>query len=440
MDPAIFSDQFFKDAANRDFCNQEQLAQNKQFLSHTISTLLSANFSQDQLKAILQTMKKALCDLIDCEDAVRRERQLSPRPSVSEGMPLKQIIGNVLELARKNNVDFRIQSARSKKFQTLVHKVKPLAKGSTVPGATLLKPGSWVEATGMEFEIEGKKFSDHVYMFYFHNESSYWDDWSTKSDQYGVPYRSSYSFSDYIKNVVAPSLTAEQKSALIEKCSKIIEYYEDPELEPLRVLFDDQGRMLVRGDALNEWRAELTVEHPKSFREFLRARRPVSDESFQYVQGRDTPFIFVLTADKQLYISMKQKGSVQHTSLSRGRAVLSVGILAVDPSGGILRIEGHSGHYHPTLLNMMNMLEFLQNNNVNIDRLTVELFLTPGVKRGPGTLMSPGTIMNWVKQERATLIEHISEKDSAFSAETAKKMSYAELHQYAQRLEKKAFV
>ncbi|CAN4118632.1 unnamed protein product [Withania somnifera] len=72
----------------------------------------------------------------------------------------------------------------------------------------------------------------------------------------------------------------------------------------------------------------------------------------------EAKWIFVLSASKDLYVGMKQKGTFQHSSFLAGGATLSAGRLVIEY--GILKaVWPHSGHYLPTSENVDEFMTYL---------------------------------------------------------------------------------
>ncbi|EHA8586225.1 IQ domain-containing protein IQM2 [Cocos nucifera] len=102
----------------------------------------------------------------------------------------------------------------------------------------------------------------------------------------------------------------------------------------------------------------------------------VEDGKFMYKKSRqildtsegpkDAKWIFVLSTLKSLYVGQKQKGKFQHSSFLAGGATSSAGRLVVE--NGILKaVWPHSGHYRPTQENFQEFMNYLKENNVDLN-------------------------------------------------------------------------
>ncbi|XP_026657329.1 IQ domain-containing protein IQM2-like [Phoenix dactylifera] len=111
----------------------------------------------------------------------------------------------------------------------------------------------------------------------------------------------------------------------------------------------------------------------------------VEDGKFMYKKSRqildtsegpkDAKWIFVLSTSKSLYVGQKQKGTFQHSSFLAGGATSAAGRLVVE--NGILKaVWPHSGHYRPTEENFQDFMNYLMENNVDLN--DVQLSPTEG--------------------------------------------------------------
>lgn len=102
----------------------------------------------------------------------------------------------------------------------------------------------------------------------------------------------------------------------------------------------------------------------------------VEDGKFMYKRSReildtsegpkDAKWIFVLSTLKSLYVGQKQKGKFQHSSFLAGGATSAAGRLVVE--NGILKaVWPHSGHYRPTQENFQEFMNYLKENNVDLN-------------------------------------------------------------------------
>lgn len=79
----------------------------------------------------------------------------------------------------------------------------------------------------------------------------------------------------------------------------------------------------------------------------------------------ESPWIFVMSTLKKLYVGKKLRGTFQHSSFLAGGATSAAGKLTVQ-DGVLKTIWPYSGHYHPTEQNLSEMLNFLKENGVDI--------------------------------------------------------------------------
>ena len=421
---------FQSECQRRNFSDTSEYKNNKKFLSEAVSGLQAHKMGGKELGKTLSLFKEVIAKLSECEKSIE-----GPSPSTSNpkewDIPLRDLIRSVREVAKKEHVDFQVATSPVKRFQQVARSVMPIAKGANVPGTRLLKEECWLEALGIRFKIGDVEIQDHVYISFFTHRTPFWDDWLTKIDKQGIPYRSQYSFSEYFNTIAAPKLSEEEKARLIAESLQTLEYYNDPELSTLQVSFDAQGRAQTKGNALNEWTQILTSKSDfqlQSYREFLHQRDAPPLERPELVCGRGKePFAYVLTSDGILLIAMKQKGKTQHTSLSQGRAVLSAGFIHMNGDGTVVSLVGYSGHYVPTKTQMLNMLEFLQKQNVDVEKIRVEVRSADRTS----SLIEPGSVSAWIRAEREELIQQISTKDQALSETILTDMSYGELAELA---------
>ncbi|KAM0038469.1 putative IQ domain-containing protein IQM [Helianthus debilis subsp. tardiflorus] len=83
---------------------------------------------------------------------------------------------------------------------------------------------------------------------------------------------------------------------------------------------------------------------------------------------KDTKGIFVLSPSMVLYIGTKQKGKFQHSSFLAGGATISAGRVVI--RDGILEaVWPHNGHYRPTEENFDAFMSFLEQHNVDINKI-----------------------------------------------------------------------
>lgn len=93
----------------------------------------------------------------------------------------------------------------------------------------------------------------------------------------------------------------------------------------------------------------------------------------------ESPWIFVMSTLKKLYVGKKLRGTFQHSSFLAGGATSAAGKLTVQD--GVLKvIWPYSGHYHPTEQNLSELLNFLKENGIDIT--DVQMFSFSDDERG----------------------------------------------------------
>lgn len=86
-------------------------------------------------------------------------------------------------------------------------------------------------------------------------------------------------------------------------------------------------------------------------------------------------YIFVLTKDDKFYFVKKRKdelGRIQHSSLSSGRPIRSAGKVTIDTGGKLVALNNISGHYRPKSPQIINIVNYLANNNISLNSFQVE--------------------------------------------------------------------
>lgn len=93
----------------------------------------------------------------------------------------------------------------------------------------------------------------------------------------------------------------------------------------------------------------------------------------------ESPWIFVMSTLKKLYVGKKLRGTFQHSSFLAGGATSAAGKLTVQD--GVLKvIWPYSGHYHPTEQNLSELLNFLKENGIDVS--DVQMFSFSDDERG----------------------------------------------------------
>jgi hypothetical protein len=77
-------------------------------------------------------------------------------------------------------------------------------------------------------------------------------------------------------------------------------------------------------------------------------------------------YMYVLKYTKEFYVFKERRGEIQHISITLGEAVLGAGEIKIKDER-IVEINNLSGHYRPTRLQLMNVLEYLASFGVDVD-------------------------------------------------------------------------
>lgn len=81
--------------------------------------------------------------------------------------------------------------------------------------------------------------------------------------------------------------------------------------------------------------------------------------------------LYVMDTTGRLYVSGKEgEKSLKHSSFLAGAMTLAAGTLRVE-NGQVVQVSGRSGHYRPTVQQMLNVLERLRAYQVDLSKLTV---------------------------------------------------------------------
>ncbi|KAL6641890.1 hypothetical protein ACP70R_020071 [Stipagrostis hirtigluma subsp. patula] len=99
-----------------------------------------------------------------------------------------------------------------------------------------------------------------------------------------------------------------------------------------------------------------------------------SGEPLDTSQGpEEAKWIFVMSTAKRFYAGKKEKGVFQHSSFLAGGATLAAGRFTAE-NGVIKTIWAYSGHYKPSVENLSNFMNFLQENGVDLTEVEVDSF------------------------------------------------------------------
>ncbi|KAL6905629.1 hypothetical protein ACP4OV_003230 [Aristida adscensionis] len=100
----------------------------------------------------------------------------------------------------------------------------------------------------------------------------------------------------------------------------------------------------------------------------------LSGEPLDTRQGpKGAKWIFVMSTAKRLYAGQKEKGVFQHSSFLAGGATIAAGRFTAE-NGVIKSIWAYSGHYKPSVENLSNFMNFLEENGVDLKEVEVDSF------------------------------------------------------------------
>lgn len=122
-------------------------------------------------------------------------------------------------------------------------------------------------------------------------------------------------------------------------------------------------------------------EYEASFREgklYLKDA-PVDTATMNTYQGPGSA-IFVMGLDKKIYIGSHSISRFHHSSFLSGDATLGSGSIKTNEAGEIIEITNHSGHYKPSVDQILNTLEVLKENGVDLSKITVTAIQPTGEK------------------------------------------------------------
>ena len=330
----------------------------------------------------------------------------------------------------KENVEL---SPARQKWESAVGKAKILGKGSLEPGAKVLSKAYWKEAIGLKFEIDGKSYEGHFYPGHLIKHITAWET-KTNPDT-GKPFQEEISFEDYMNKIVIPGFSKIDAARFIDAMdAKSVEYYTKEQLEGLRVSFDHEGGIMTPGNSLNEWTKaledlemvkglKLSKEElgPSSYLEFCQKNETnlASKELTPLKNGGE--YMFVL--DKgELFIQKKQAEKAHHSSLGGGEAAIA-GTLTVDDYGKITAITDESGHYQPTVDQIVIMLEYLDKKNA-IDYQDFGVVLT---KANPRVIKKGEQVKAWKAEKKEAIVKELEGLGAPISEKALKDTSYASL-------------
>ena len=109
---------------------------------------------------------------------------------------------------------------------------------------------------------------------------------------------------------------------------------------------------------------EVVLENPLSTRGMGSKLHPR-----RFLENPYNPAIFIVGEDGQGYACSKARGNIQHTSLSGGKPVYTVGFIA--KVGQRLFLTNNSGHYQPGMAELVKSLKYFQSAGVDVKNINV---------------------------------------------------------------------
>lgn len=280
------------------------------------------------------------------------------------------------------------------KFKTSVRKLQnSIAIGSHVKNTITLEKNYWLETLGMILVIGKATFKGHIYTAYLSSGENYPEKWRVEKDERGFVYQKKYSFEEYLNHVIIPKLTPIEKEEFNKKLS-IVEYYTPEQLDSLKAIFDKEGRITTRTPILNTWVDRKASDAKQSYSEFYKTFK-LSETAEKHTTLKDQTYMYILDSQGSLYLQIKERGKTNHTSLSNGHAVLAAGSLKVK-NGKIIAIDTFSGHYKPTKVQLITLLEFLKKSGVNINEIKLTYVEEYNVQPWIIKDVNPGQVEAWI--------------------------------------------
>lgn len=302
------------------------------------------------------------------------------------------ILKNKIEDEIKNRKRFSLLQ----KFKSIVKKVqKTIAVGLNTKNSIPLEKNYWLEAIGMKIIAGQEIFKGHLYTGYFASGENYPEKWKNSVSKNNIIYQKQYSFQEYLNQVIIPGLSPKELEQFQEKLS-IVEYYSDKQLASLEAHFDHEGRIYTITPILNAWVEHKEDKSKQLYTDFYKGYpSPTVQRLVTKHLLRDQTYMYVLDYKGQLYLQIKNRGKTNHTSLSRGHAVLAAGSLKVK-DGKIISIDTFSGHYKPTKTQLITLLEFLKKAHVNINVIKLTYVAEYNVQPWIIKEINPGEVQDWM--------------------------------------------
>lgn len=243
-------------------------------------------------------------------------------------------------------------------WMLVLEKIRPIAKGCTVPHAKLMMEDYWHEVHEVDVRIGELALKSRLhpksYRKYF-------------KKSYKKISNQSISFNTHVQKVVDGWLSAPDKGLFIQffNTLMVVDYLSKRALESLVISFDVNGNLVMPDSHLSDW-TKIAKENQKvapSFCDFIES----NDGSQTTKLLPDSTYIYVLDTTKTLRIIYKAK-SIQHSSLVAGGAVLSTGKFKIQKNV-ITRISAISGHYKPTEDDLIIILRYLESQCVKTEAI-----------------------------------------------------------------------
>lgn len=341
----------------------------------------------NQIGHLLNSIKPLFGALRDNQDQIREKKLMNLSGSWIHQLiyRIKQIafifkkkfygdrgLNHLIDLSKKIAKDyhintFKVETTRTARFKGIVKKLqKAISKGYCVKDTILLDSSYWPETIGMKVVANSETYAGHFYMGHL-AQLKLVNQWSKRRDCRRIAYQQQYSFEDYLNQILIPHYSPAEFADFKEKCS-IVEYYTPKELETLAVHFDQEGHVYTRTPHLNAWTANQEMKPQDYYSDFSRQFVLEEDKDLLQIEYpvRDGSLMYVLDHKGQLYLQMKNRGKINHTSLSNGQAVLAAGGLKI-AKGKIIEIDTFSGHYRSTEKQLVNLLVYLEKLQIDLD-------------------------------------------------------------------------
>ena len=156
--------------------------------------------------------------------------------------------------------------------------------------------------------------------------------------------------------------------------------------------FDKHLKHTMKEDEKKELSKNVVIYYSKEQAQYFTVK---FDEGKIYPTNKDREnfknenYIFVWDCNNDdFFVAKKKKGKVQHTSFTNGGPVGCAGFLTLK-NGHITHVKGHSGHYKPTKLHMLEFKKFLARNiphpENNVENIIITLYNDEQISGRPYT-------------------------------------------------------